>query len=283
MLSRFARYYITVALSGEGSDELFGGYPTYIGAWLAGYYLRLPTFLRRQFFQRLRRFLPVSTGAVPIGWYLQQFLSYVEKQPAERHAIWFGITSPEVLNQLFSPSWRGPQPPSREVFAPLQKVLEGAAFESVLAEMPYIDFRLYLEDDLLVKVDRASMACSLEMRTPFLDHRLIEFAAGLPGELKVRGFELKYLLKKAAEKWLPRKIVYRQKRGFSVPISRWMRKELRPWLDGMLGEERLTQQGLFNAQFVRQLLNEHWSGRADHRKILWALFCFQLWYEFWAT
>jgi hypothetical protein len=104
-------------------------------------------------------------------------------------------------------------------------VLDGAAFESVAGGNDlYVDFRLYLEDDLLVKVDRASMACSLEMRTPFLDHRLIEFAAGLPADLKVRGFELKYLLKKAAEKWLPRKIVYRQKRGFSVPISRWMRK-----------------------------------------------------------
>jgi asparagine synthase (glutamine-hydrolysing) len=238
--------------------------------------------LRHEFFARLRRFLPVSAGAVPIGWYLQQFLNYVEKPPVERHAIWFGLTSPDELDQLFSPEWSGPQPPSLEVFAPLERVLDGAAFESVLAEMPYVDFRLYLEDNLLVKVDRASMACSLEMRTPFLDHRLIEFAAGIPADLKVRGFELKYLLKKAAEKWLPRKIVYRQKRGFSVPISRWMRKELRPWLDEALGEERLRRQGLFNTPFVRQLLEEHWSERVDHRKILWALFCFQLWYDRWA-
>jgi asparagine synthase (glutamine-hydrolysing) len=149
--------------------------------------------------------------------------------------------------------------------------------------MPYLDFRLYLEDNLLVKVDRASMACSLEMRTPFLDHRLIEFAAGLPAELKVRGFELKYLLKKAAVRWLPRKIVYRQKRGFSVPISRWMRRELRPWLDEALGEERLKRQGLFNAPYVRRLLEEHWGERADHRKLVWAIFCFQLWYDRWGS
>ena len=165
--------------------------------------------------------------------------------------------------------------------APLERVLDGATFECDLAEMTYLDFRLYLEDNLLVKVDRASMACSLEMRTPFLDHRLIEFAAGLPAELKVRGFELKYLLKKAAVKWLPRKIVYRQKRGFSVPISRWMRKELRPWLDEALGEERLKRQGLFNVPYVRRLLDEHWSERADHRKLLWALFCFELWHDRW--
>jgi asparagine synthase (glutamine-hydrolysing) len=282
LLSRFARRHIKVALSGEGSDELFGGYPTYIGAWLADYYLRLPRFVRHEFFERLRRFLPVSTGAVPIGWYLRQFLSHAERPPAERHAVWFGISTPDELDQLFIPEWRGPQPPSLQAFAPIEKVLEGAAFESTLAEMPYVDFRLYLEDDLLVKVDRASMACSLELRTPFLDHRLIEFAAGLPGDLKVRGFELKYLLKKAAEKWLPHKIVYRQKRGFSVPISRWMRKELRPWLDESLGEERVKRQGLFNAPFVRRLLEEHWTEQVDHRKILWALFCFQLWYDRWA-
>jgi len=283
LLSRFARRHIKVALSGEGSDELFGGYPTYIGAWLAGHYLCLPRLLRHGFFERLRRFLPVSAGAVPVGWYLLQFLNYVEKPPAERHAIWFGIASPDGLDELFSPEWSGPQPPSQEAFAPLERVLDGAAFESVLAEMLYLDFRLYLEDNLLVKVDRASMACSLEMRTPFLDQRLIEFAAGIPADLKVRGFTLKYLLKKAAEKWLPRKIVYRQKRGFSVPISRWMRKELRPRLDEVLGEERLRRQGLFNARYVRRLLEEHWSERADHRKILWALFCFQLWYDKWGT
>jgi asparagine synthase (glutamine-hydrolysing) len=160
-------------------------------------------------------------------------------------------------------------------------VLDGAAFESVLAEMLYLDFRLYLEDNLLVKVDRASMACSLEMRTPFLDHRLIEFVAAIPADLKVRGFELKYILKKAAVQWLPHKIVYRQKRGFSVPISRWMRRELRPWLDEALGEEKLRRQGMFNVPYARRLLKEHWSERADHRKILWALFCFQLWYDKW--
>jgi len=126
------------------------------------------------------------------------------------------------------------------------------------------------------------MACSLELRTPFLDHRLVQFAAGLPASLKVRRFELKYLLKRAVEKWLPRKIVYRPKRGFSVPIARWMRKELRPLLDETMREEKLKRDGLLDATFVRRLLEEHWTERADHRKTLWTLLCFQLWYDRWA-
>jgi asparagine synthase (glutamine-hydrolysing) len=161
-------------------------------------------------------------------------------------------------------------------------VLEGARFDETVSEMLFLDFRLYLEDNLLVKVDRASMACSLELRTPFLDHRLIEFAEGLPGQLKVNGFQLKYILKKAVERWLPKEIVYRQKRGFSVPIASWMRNELRPLVDETLAEEKLRRRGMFNVAFVRRLLNEHWSGKADHRKTLWTLFSCQLWYDRWA-
>ncbi len=281
MISRFAREHIKVALSGEGSDELFGGYPTYLGARLADYYLKLPGVVRRHFFGRLQRLLPVSSGAVPIGLFLRRFLSYAEKPPAERHHIWFGMFNPTEVDQLFAPDWAGPKPPSREIFSPLARVLEGARFDETVSQMLYLDFRLYLEDNLLVKIDRASMACSLELRTPFLDHRLIEFAEGLPGDLKVRRFQLKYILKKAVERWLPKDIVYRQKRGFSVPIASWMRNELRPLVDETLGEDKLRRQGMFNVAFVRRLLNEHWSGKADHRKTLWTLFSFQLWYDRW--
>jgi asparagine synthase (glutamine-hydrolysing) len=282
MISRFAREHIKVALSGEGSDELFGGYPTYIGARLAEYYLRIPAALRRQVFGRFERFLPVSSTAVPVGLFLRRFLDHAEKNPAERHHIWFGMFAPSELDQLFSPDWAGPHPPSREIFSPLARVLEGARFHDTVSEMLYLDFRLYLEDNLLVKIDRASMACSLELRTPYLDHRLIEFAEGLPGGLKVRRFQLKYILKKAVERWLPHEIVYRQKRGFSVPIASWMRNELRPLVEETLSAEKLRRQGLFNIGFVRRLLKEHWSGRADHRKTLWTLFCFQLWHDRWA-
>jgi asparagine synthase (glutamine-hydrolysing) len=282
MISRFAREHIKVALSGEGSDELFGGYPTYIGAWLAEYYLRIPGVLRRQVFGRLQRFLPVSSTAVPAGLFLRRFLNHAEKNPPERHHIWFGMFAPTEIDQLLAPDWAGPHPPSREIFSPLARVLDGTRCHETVSEMLYLDFRMYLEDNLLVKIDRASMACSLELRTPYLDHRLIEFAEGLPGDLKVRRFQLKYILKKAVERWLPHEIVYRQKRGFSVPIASWMRNELRPMVDETLSEKKLRQQGFFNVAFVRRLLEQHWAGKADHRKALWTLFCFQLWHDRWA-
>ncbi len=283
LLARFARQRIKVALSGEGGDELFGGYPTYMGARLAGYYQRLPQLVRRQLSGRLQKWLPVSSGAVPIGVFLQRFLAYADKNPPERHQSWFGVFPPEQLDQLFLPDRLASWPASRQALAPTFRVLEGACFEDPIAELLYIDFHLYLEGDLLVKVDRASMACSLELRTPFLDHRLIQFAAGLPTDLRVHGFQSKYIFKKAVEPWLPRKILNRPKRGFSVPIARWMREDLKPLLEQVLEPKRLRQQSLFNPTYVRCLLEEHWSGKADHRKALWALLCFELWHERWAN
>jgi asparagine synthase (glutamine-hydrolysing) len=282
LLSRFARAYIKVALSGEGSDELFGGYPTYFGARLAPYYLRLPRFLRRQLFDRVAARLPVSPGAVPIGIYLRRFFSHIERNPAQRHQIWFGMFSPQELDEIWSPKDGRNAPASLRIFEPLEDVIRGSKCENDLAEALYIDFSLYLADDLLVKLDRASMACSLELRTPFLEHHLIEFAAGLPAGLKVRRFQLKYLLKRAVEPWLPRRIVHRQKRGFSVPIAGWLRNEMQPMLKEMLSETRLRTQGLFNPVFVRRIMEEHRQGKADHRKTLWTLLMFQLWYEHWS-
>lgn len=279
LLSQFARKHIKVALSGEGSDELFGGYPTYLGEKLARHYLRLPAFLRKQCSGWLKAFLPASSGAAPVGLFLERFLSHAEKEPALRHQTWFGVFTPEELGSLLVPAEQSRL--SGAISEPFENAAAGVQFEDAVAEGLYLDFCLYLADDLLVKIDRASMACSLELRTPFLDHRLIEFAAGLPTGLKVRGFRLKSLLKKVVEPWLPREIVYRQKRGFSVPIARLLRRELRPLMNEMLSENRLKSEGLFNASFVRRMVEEHQSGRVDHRKPLWALLCFELWRKQW--
>lgn len=279
LLSRFARNHVKVALSGEGSDELFGGYPTYLGDVLAPYYLFLPRRWRELIFEKLRPLLPVSSGAVPIGMFFDRFLRHADQPPAERHQAWFGVASPDQMERLFPAS--GGVSIAAAIAEPLHTVLEGARFEGTLAQALYLDFCLYLADGLLVKIDRASMASSLELRTPFLDHRLIEFAAAMPAALKVRRFELKSLLKKAVAPWLPRRIVYRQKRGFSVPVAQLLRRPLRPLAEDMLSEGRLKREGIFDPQFVRTMFENHKSGRSDFRKPLWALLCFEIWRENW--
>lgn len=281
LLSRFARQDIKVALSGEGSDEIFGGYPTYLGERLARHYLRLPAFLRHFIMTSAGAILPASSGAVPVGAFLERFLRHAGKDPALRHLTWFGVLPPEELCQLFL---REPRPTNllETLLQPLQEPLSGVAFEDDVACGLYLDFLLYLPDDLLVKIDRASMAVSLELRAPFLDHRLVEFAAGLPAGLKVRRMQLKSLLKRAVAPWLPKEIVHRQKRGFSVPIARWLRNEMRPLVNDLLSESRLRNEGLFNPAYVRRMIDEHQSGRRDHRKPLWALVCFETWRNEWS-
>jgi asparagine synthase (glutamine-hydrolysing) len=281
LLSRFAREQIKVGLSGEGSDELFGGYPTYPGARLAEYYLRLPGAVRRQLFHRLQKHLPVSPGAVPIGLFLRRFFAYAELSPAERHLIWFGMLSPNEVDRVMSPAFRGKRPARDPRAELLSRIGSDVNFESALAKLLYLDFHFYLQDDLLVKVDRASMANSLELRTPFLDQRLIEFAAAIPSKFKVRHFHLKYILKEAVRPWLPRRIVARQKRGFSVPTAALLRTTLSRTMDEAFEEDRLRSHGLFDSAWIRKLVREHREGTADHRKSLWTLLGFQLWYEQW--
>ena len=280
LISRFARGFIKVALCGEGGDELFGGYPTYLGHRFAESFLRVPKFLRQGVFERLARLLPASGGAVPLSLFIRRFLDHCEETPSRRHHIWLGAFPPSVVSQLFSREWRA-QHASTELFAPVEETLNGVNFEESLLSLLYMDFQLYLADDLLVKVDRASMACSLELRTPFLDQRLVEFITGLPAAHKVRGFKTKYLFKKALEGRLPSAILHRQKRGFSVPVAEWLRSGLKPLVEEVLEKKKLARDGIFDPETVHRLLEEHWSRRADHRRGLWALLMFQLWHDRW--
>ena len=280
LLSRFARGFIKVALSGEGGDELFGGYPTYLGHRIAESFLRVPKFLRRRVFERLAKLLPTSGGAVPLSLFIRRFLDHCEEPSSRRHHIWLGAFPPAVVQQLFSREWRA-QHGSTELFAPVEETLAGTSFEDSLLSLLYMDFQLYLADDLLVKIDRASMACSLELRTPFLDQRLVEFMTSLPAAHKVHGFKTKYLFKKALQGRLPSAILHRQKRGFSVPVAEWLRGSLKPLVEEVLGKDKLARDGIFDPEAVHRLLEEHWSRRADHRRGLWALLMFQLWHERW--
>jgi asparagine synthase (glutamine-hydrolysing) len=257
LLARAAREHVKVILSGEGADELFGGYPTYIGHKLAPRYDALPSFIRGGV-RKLANALPASGKKVTLEYLLKRFVRDVERPWSERHLAWFGTGLQS-----------GPLP---DVTAFGDDALQGAML---------LDYRSYLRDNLLVKVDRATMLSSVEARAPYLDREVTRFALSLPPELRVRRLTTKWVLKKAAEKWVPRDVIYRRKRGLSVPVASWINRGLRAEVDRLLDPQRLREQGFVDEARVTQLLAEHRSGRANHAKPLWAVIMLGYWLENW--
>ena len=265
LLARTARNYVKVILSGEGADELFGGYPTYLGHKIAPKYDALPAALRRAIRAGVQH-LPSSGKKVTLEFLLKRFVADAERPWIDRHLSWFGTG---LSADVFA------SPPS--AFPDLPQAPAG---HSALNGAMLVDYRSYLRDNLLVKVDRGTMLSSVEARAPYLDKELTAFALSLPDNLRVRGLTTKWLLKKAAEKWLPRDIIYRRKRGLSVPVASWINRGLRGEIDRLLAPERLRSQGIVNSEYVTRLLAEHRNG-ANHARPLWALAILQYWLERW--
>jgi asparagine synthase (glutamine-hydrolysing) len=253
LLARAARSDVKVVLSGEGADELFGGYPTYLGHRLAPWFLGLPGPLRRGLKAALGR-LPASGRKVTLEYLVKRFLAEACSPWAERHLRWFGtgLAADPAL-------WRR---------AGLDTLVAEAGADPAASLL--LDYRTYLRDGLLVKVDRATMLNSVEARAPYLDRDVSAFALALPVEEKIRGLEGKRVLKRAARAWLPRAVVYRRKRGLSVPVAGWINGGLRPEVDRLLAPEHLKRQGLLDAAGISSLLAEHRAGRANHARPLWA-------------
>ena len=265
LLARAARERVKVILSGEGADELFGGYPTYLGHKVAPAYHALPSFARAAL-RRAVQSVPPTGKKVTMEYLLKRFVTDAEKPWIERHLSWFGTALPDDVAVRQA---RGGRESPPEHLDPLSGAM-------------LLDYRSYLRDNLLVKVDRATMLSSVEARAPYLDRFLTAFALSLPPQLRLRHFETKWVLKKAAEKWLPRDVIYRRKRGLSVPIASWINHGLRAEVDRLLAPERLRREGVLSEQVVSRLLEEHRSGRANHAKPLWALVMLQYWRERWA-
>jgi asparagine synthase (glutamine-hydrolysing) len=276
LLSRITSEDITVALGGDGADELFAGYPTYQAHRLIRYYRNIPSWIRKIIIENIIRRLPVSFDNISLDFKLKKFISGLSYPDHIRHYIWMGSFSPQETAELIGPQLNcGFR--ENDIFSELQFYSDRVKGNDPVAEAMYLDLKLYLQDDILVKVDRASMACSLEVRAPFLDYELVEFVASLPTELKLKGMQSKYLLKKAMRVVLPSDILYRPKKGFGIPVAKWLAGELRPLVFDMLSEERIRKQGFFNPVYVSRLLNEHLAKKKDHRKKIWTLFIFQLW------
>jgi asparagine synthase (glutamine-hydrolysing) len=274
LLSRFTREHVTVALGGDGSDELLAGYPTFPADRVAAFY-PMPRALHDRVVLPLADQLPVSTANFSFDFKLKRFLRGAKSAPAERHPVWLGSFTPEEQRELLIRQSGDPLETHRSHFA-------AAPSRDRVERLVYLYAKTYLQDDILVKVDRASMACSLEVRAPFLDVEVAEFLGRVPPRLKLHRLDTKHLLKRAMRDLLPEGIAGRAKKGFGVPVAEWIKGELREAVQDELSAERLRRQGLFEPAAVERLLTEHLTGRRDHRKPLWTLFVFQLWHRRWA-
>jgi len=275
LLSLFARQQVKVVLSGEGADELFAGYPTYLGHRVAGWYRGMPRWAKRALLGASRR-LPTTMGNVGLDYLLERFAAAAERGLVERHHIWFGSLRPALQHDVLAPQvldlLRGDDP-----FASARSRLAGRDLPDDLARLLYTDFTMYLQDDLLTKVDRATMLASLEARAPFLDHDLVEAVARLPSSLKLSGFTTKAILRRTVRRRLPKAVLSRRKRGFNIPFSRWLLHGLGEELRERFAPERVRARGLFSADGLNRLLDEHLARHADHRKPLFNLLALDLW------
>jgi asparagine synthase (glutamine-hydrolysing) len=270
LVAELASRHVKVALSGEGGDELFGGYYTYVADSIAPWAGR-PAAALRPLIDRL----PSSSARVSFDYKAKRFARGGALPPLERHHAWKEIFSADLRAELrVAPVPAGFDP--LDVYRARYATTAGA---ETLARLQDVDRDIYLVDDLLVKTDRASMAHSLEVRVPFLDTAVTELALSVPSREHLRGVQKKRLLRRAVAPLLPRAIVHGRKRGFSIPAAAWLRGELQPFARDVLAPDAVRRQGLFRPEVVERLLSEHASGRADHSRQLWCLMTLGLWLD----
>jgi asparagine synthase (glutamine-hydrolysing) len=280
-LSKMTRQSVKVALAGEGGDELFGGYPTYQAHRLAKLWTDVPALLRRGLLEPAIRSLPVSHNNLSFDYKAKRFIAAAAEPAVSRHLHWMGSFPLSEHKQLMREGLVTLAAGDEDKLYSPRFALKGGdeAAADVVSTITRLDLTTYLPDDLLVKSDRASMAASLEVRLPFLAFPLVEFALSLPSSFKVRGLTTKYLLKKAISPYLPASTISRPKKGFGIPVAKWLRSDFKPLVDEMLSAEFIRRQGLFEYGYISDLLDQHNSGSVDRRKELWTLFMFQWWWR----
>jgi len=270
-VSRLARRHVTVALSGDGGDELFAGYLRYLDAPEVRAANRVPAVLRDAI-------LGPVTGAMPAGARgidrLRNLMGGADDQYVRHMSGGISRTLHEVFEADFL---RGIEDPAR-VAAPFLASVRDA---DPLSRRQYLDTHTYLPGDILTKVDRASMMVSLEARAPLLDHVLAEFAATIPVGLRMKGMTTKYILKKVAERLMPAELVHRPKMGFAVPVAFWLRKEWAARSDDLVRGERALARGTFRQEYLNRIMDEHRAGKRDNSAMIWRLMILELWYREW--
>jgi asparagine synthase (glutamine-hydrolysing) len=278
LLSRFAREHVKVALGGDGGDELLMGYPTFRADAAARVFRQLPAGLHRAARRQADR-LPVRTRNFSWDFVVRSFVRGASCPDALRHPVWMASVAPGDGADPLHPELRREFPLER-VLEPALSAYAAAPSRAHLQRLSYQYCKTYLAEDILHKIDRASMAVSLEARSPFLDRDLVEFIARLPVRWKLSPWgRSKVVLKRAFAHRLPRSTVRRQKRGFGIPVAEWLKGPLSELVADLLAPSRLATAGYFQPAVVARLLEEHRAGRRNHRKVLWTLLAFELWRE----
>jgi asparagine synthase (glutamine-hydrolysing) len=270
-LSRMSREHVTVALSGEGADELFGGYVTYLADRIVRPFQMVPPAARKLLLKAAQVCLPVSDDKISFEYKLKRWIEGSCLAPDEAHFFWNGSFSEEQQKQI-CPSIGGPR---------LGRLAEGPQDNRGLERYLRADQIYYLADDILYKADRMSMAHSLEVRPPFLDHRIVEFAATLPTGFKIRGLSQKFVLKELMKTDLPRSIIHRKKSGFDIPTHDWFRGKLRGLLLSTLTRETLEATGIFEPHAIQSLIRDHMERRINAGYQLWGLLTLFQWMKRW--
>jgi asparagine synthase (glutamine-hydrolysing) len=274
LVSQVAREHVTVALTGVGGDEVFGGYPRYLGTRFAESYLRIPEFLREKVISKIVNRLPESTKGRHFANRLKRFVRFSPLPPEERYISWVSFFDEQERRRLYSGIYQNTD--TMGIHKAFFKKIEATDF---LNKVFYVDVKTYLPNDLLFMGDRMSMAHSLELRVPFCDHRLLEFSATIPQEMKIRGWHLKHLLKKSMSELLPSAILKRGKQGFMVPLGMWFQGELRDFTSRILLGSKASERRYFKSDYVKKLLEEHYKGRRDNTHKIWVLLVFVLWHR----
>jgi asparagine synthase (glutamine-hydrolysing) len=277
-VARETRKHVTVALNGDGGDECFAGYERYAAMRLAEKYNRVPNALRQSLIGRAFEMLPAAANnRTPVGR-VKRFMRAAALPKVERYLRWVSVFDRDAQHELYSENFRRETSTldAADFLTPWFARANGAG---IVDATLLADTMTYLPNDLLVKVDIACMAVSLEARSPFLDHHVIEFAASLPEKYKLRGLTTKYLLKRVLKKLLPAENLERKKMGFGVPIGHWFRGEMQGFLRQTLLSEKALKRGLFDASAVKRIVEQHTRGERNHEHQLWTLLMLELWFE----
>ena len=277
-VSKETRKFVTVALNGDGGDESFAGYERYAAMKIAEIYHRFPKIFRQMLIEKPIGLFPTSEMKKSRVRDAKRFLQAANLPKTERYFRWMSTFNRDAKNEIYTKDFTetvSTQNPS----AFLDRWFANANGSGILDATMLTDQMTYLPNDLLVKVDIASMANSLEARSPLLDHKVIEFAASLPENLKMKGFETKSLLKKVAAKLVPREVIYRRKMGFGVPIGNWFRGDMKNFVRDVLLSEKSLKRGIVKGEMIEKYVREHTEAERDHTAQIWTLLMLELWFQ----